>query len=298
MSTPSGNQGPTWYDILGVGSDASAEEIKAAWRDATDKFEPGAGTGQFRLFNEAADVLLDPAKRNAYDAELAGATTAGDVAVDLTKPEVGPAEVEDLGTASDMPPWEGGAVEAEASERGESTPAAANGGVLGRLGRISNFWLALIAVVALAAVAAVALLAQNINERTAVADAEPAAKAAAARALDAALSYDYRHMEADRDRAAKFMTPEYRKKYLKTFGLLTEGEDGQPGPAVKTKTVVDADVRETGVVDSEKDRVRVVVFVNQSSVKGDADPAIFQNRVVATMVKVGDSWRLADIQSY
>ena len=37
---------------------------------ATDKFEPGSGSGQFRMFNEAADVLLDPERRAAYDATL------------------------------------------------------------------------------------------------------------------------------------------------------------------------------------------------------------------------------------
>src|SRR5690349_5064794 len=67
---------PTWYDILGVAPEATPEEIKAAWRNATDKFEPGSGTSQFRLFNEAADVLLDPEKRAAYDAELVGAAPA------------------------------------------------------------------------------------------------------------------------------------------------------------------------------------------------------------------------------
>ena len=51
---------PTWYDVLGVERDATPEQIKAAWRNATDKFEPGSGSGQFRMFNEAADVLLDP----------------------------------------------------------------------------------------------------------------------------------------------------------------------------------------------------------------------------------------------
>ena len=50
---------PTWYDILGVTPEATPEEIKAAWRNATDKFEPGTGGSQFRMFNEAADVLLD-----------------------------------------------------------------------------------------------------------------------------------------------------------------------------------------------------------------------------------------------
>src|SRR6187200_214445 len=61
---------PTWYDVLGVPRDASSTEIKAAWRNATDKFEPGSGSGQFRMFNEAADVLLDPDRRAAYDASL------------------------------------------------------------------------------------------------------------------------------------------------------------------------------------------------------------------------------------
>lgn len=61
----------TWYELLGVDADATAAEIKAAWRDATDKFEPGTGGRQFSLFNEAADVLLNPERRAAYDAELA-----------------------------------------------------------------------------------------------------------------------------------------------------------------------------------------------------------------------------------
>ena len=67
MTTPSN---PTWYDVLGVSRDATPEEIKAAWRTSTDRFEPGSGSGQFRMFNEAADVLLDPASRAAYDATL------------------------------------------------------------------------------------------------------------------------------------------------------------------------------------------------------------------------------------
>src|SRR4051794_5980389 len=82
---------PTWYDILGVARGASPADIKAAWRAATDKFEPGSGTSQFRLFNEAADVLLDPQRRAAYDAELDEGTGAGPV--ETTAPEVAPVEV-------------------------------------------------------------------------------------------------------------------------------------------------------------------------------------------------------------
>src|SRR5690349_2299209 len=70
------SSGPTWYDILGIKPEATPEQIKAAWRNATDKFEPGTGAAQFRLFNEAADVLMDSDKRAAYDAEIGVAPTA------------------------------------------------------------------------------------------------------------------------------------------------------------------------------------------------------------------------------
>jgi len=62
--------------------------------------------------------------------------------------------------------------------------------------------------------------------------------------------------------------------------------------------VVTASLQNNGVADAEKDRVRVVVFVNQSSVKGDADPVIFQNRVVATLVRQGGDWLVDNIKSY
>ena len=75
-------------------------------------------------------------------------------------------------------------------------------------------------------------------------------------------------MDADRDRSAKFLTPKYRKDYLKTFDLLTEGPNGTPGGAEKTKAVVTATVQNTAVQDASPDKVRVLVFVNQSSVKG------------------------------
>jgi Mce-associated membrane protein len=143
------------------------------------------------------------------------------------------------------------------------------------------------------------LLQHRVNTRQGDENAASEASAVAARALSAVLSYDYRHMVADRDRAVEFLTPSYRKDYLKTFNdLLAKGPDGSPGPVEKTKAVVTADVLDTGVVDAEADKVRVVVFVNQSSVKGDGQPTIFQNRVVATMVRSGDRWLVDNLKSY
>jgi Mce-associated membrane protein len=105
-------------------------------------------------------------------------------------------------------------------------------------------------------------------------------------------------MDADRDRSAQFLTPAYRTQYLKTFELLTNGPNGTPGGAVKTKAVVTANVLNTAVQDASKDKVRVLVFVNQSSVKASGSPAIFQNRVVVTMVKSGGDWLIDNVKSY
>jgi hypothetical protein len=105
-------------------------------------------------------------------------------------------------------------------------------------------------------------------------------------------------MDADRNRSVLFLTPAYRKEYVKTFSLLTDGPNGTPGGAEKTKAVVTADVLSSGIVDANSNTVRVLVFVNQTSVKGTSAPAIFQNRVVATMVRSGDSWLVSDITSY
>jgi len=269
---------PSWYDILGVSRDATPGDIKAAWRAATDKFEPGSGTSQFRLFNEAADVLLDPERRAAYDAELEPLPAAESDGVVLTKAEPTP----DVETPTpDVEPVE--------------TPAAQSG-ILARLAAIPVLVLAILGVVTVAAIVLSAVVGVHLHDRVEVANAGPDASAAAERALTAVLSYDYRHMTADRDRAARFLTPSYRKQYLKNFDdLLTKGPDGSPGPVEKTQAVVTANVLNTGVVDAEKDRVRVIVFVNQSSVKGDAQPTLFQNRVVATLVRSGGTWLVDNI---
>ena len=59
---------PTWYDLLGVEPDASEDEIRAAWKAAIADLDPG--DRRFRTLNEAAEVLLDPDRRAAYDATL------------------------------------------------------------------------------------------------------------------------------------------------------------------------------------------------------------------------------------
>ena len=63
----------SWYDLLDVAPDASEAEIRAAWKAAIADLDPT--DRRFRVHNQAAEVLLDPQRRAAYDAELAAAGT-------------------------------------------------------------------------------------------------------------------------------------------------------------------------------------------------------------------------------
>lgn len=61
-----------YYDILGVSKNASADEIKSAYRGLAKKYhpdinkEPGAAE-KFKEINEAYEVLSDPTKKSNYD---------------------------------------------------------------------------------------------------------------------------------------------------------------------------------------------------------------------------------------
>ncbi|HET7682746.1 MAG TPA: J domain-containing protein [Marmoricola sp.] len=293
MTTPN----PTWYDILGVPRDASPEQVKAAWRTATDKFEPGSGSGQFRLFNEAADVLLDPVRRAEYDAGLA----AEPVTVQEPPAPAAPGTDADTPGAPAIEPADG-------PDDPDAEPMTGRSWVLPVLAALTA--LALVAVVVAAGLlwnrssdAGIDLVdgvtEGEIPARVAAGDS---AQSAAARALVAVLSYDYRRMEADKERALQYLTPSFGKEFAATFDkLLTDAGDDKPGNAEKTKTVVKADVLQTGVMNPEASttsKVRVLAFVNQAATKGEGSPTIFQNRVAVTMVKRGGKWLIDGLTSY
>ncbi len=59
-----------YYEILGVSKDASADEIKKAFRRLAIKYHPDKDGGEetkFKEVNEAYEVLKDPSKRQRYD---------------------------------------------------------------------------------------------------------------------------------------------------------------------------------------------------------------------------------------
>ena len=62
-----------YYQILGIGKDSSAEDIKKAYRKLARKYHPDLNPGdkeaetKFKEINEAQEVLSDPEKRKKYD---------------------------------------------------------------------------------------------------------------------------------------------------------------------------------------------------------------------------------------
>src|ERR1041385_8587077 len=59
-----------YYEILGVSKNASADEIKKAFRRLAVQHHPdkeGGDEAKFKELNEAYEVLKDPSKRQRYD---------------------------------------------------------------------------------------------------------------------------------------------------------------------------------------------------------------------------------------
>jgi len=68
----SANSSKDYYSVLGVGREASSEEIKKAFRTLARKLHPDVNkepnaTDKFKEINEAYSVLSDPEKRAKYD---------------------------------------------------------------------------------------------------------------------------------------------------------------------------------------------------------------------------------------
>ncbi len=203
---------------------------------------------------------------------------------------------------AERPPGPKGAAkrEKQTSARGLGSPRRERPATARR--RVPGWVLAVLGVVA-AALVVVATVGvadgmgirgyQELQAQQEVEQARRTAPAAADRAAAAILAYDYRTLEADRDAAARFMTEEYKAKYEKTFGLVLEN-------APKLEAVVTAEVKASGVVHADPDRVNVLLFVNQRTVStaNNGEPQLALNRVVFAMEEQDGTWLVDGITAY
>lgn len=250
-----------WYDVLDVEPTASADEIRTAWRAAVAELDPT--DRRFRVYNQAAEVLLDPQRRTTYDTELAAeAANAEGPAADAGEPTAAPVTEQ----APAPPPY------AE-SDR----PARALWVVPG--------WLLIgVGVVTAAALVVLGIVLSKPSAATVTTDTSTA-QAAAVRAIVPLLSYDAHHLDQSAAAASPYMTPNEKEQYDKLFAVIRQN-------AASTGTVVQAKYLSSGIVRSGTDRVDVLVFVNQVTRNKDHPkvPVVYKNQVTVSMEKVGGSW--------
>lgn len=256
---------PSWYDVLDVEPDASPEEIRAAWKARIADLEPT--DRKFRVCNEAAEVLLDPARRAAYDRERAAEIAAEE-----------PAEpAETAGETADVEPVTTGA---------PATPVLRT--TTSR--RLVPGWaLLVLAVLTVAVMGVAAWVAVTQPSDASVEDSTRAAQSAAERAVGPILSYNALHLDEDQRAAQSYMTSQYREDYDKLFEVIKQN-------APQTKTIVKAQVVASGIVRSGEDRVDVLLFVNRPTTNKDhSTPVVFKDQVTVTMQKVDGEWLVDDM---
>ena len=253
---------PSWYDLLGIDHDATPEEVRSAWRSRIADLDPT--DRRFAVLNQAAEVLLDPKTRSAYDASLR------------------PAEPEEPAAPEES-------VVPALGERPASPAEPVAGGRRG----VVPAWLLIglaVAVLIVAGVAAWKYVTQPSDQ--AVENDTAAALSSAERAIVPVLSYDARNLDESKAAAEPYLTSGYKEQYDKIFdGIIKQN-------APSTGTVVKAQLIRSGVVRSGDDRVQVFLLVNQTRTnKQSKQPTIFKNWVTVTMEKVGGDWLVAGMDT-
>jgi Mce-associated membrane protein len=143
-------------------------------------------------------------------------------------------------------------------------------------------------LVALGVVAGVSLRDPESGQR-----AERAATSQARTSIEQMLSYSYKTIDAQAAQIEGLLTGQFKTEF-------TSAMDKDIKPlAVKNQTVVQARVSDIGVLRSTASTVTVLAFVNQAKVGVDQQaPAVDQDRVIATLTKVGDRWLISKVEAF
>lgn len=279
----------SWYDVLGVSPDATHDEIRTAWKASIDDLEPG--DRRFRLYNNAAEVLLDDEARADYDRELGVGDT--DAAEDVSAPATDADDPEPDSDDADAPEQDADdADDADtAADREEPQSTSHGAGGTGRAGSPVPVWLLAVVALAVVAVSTFAfLIHQDTREKADLADAVAEARTAAEDGMPLVFSYDYRHPEQDHDRATRVLTGDQLVEYERLW------KDAIKPNLVPSKGVVTSKTLRSGVVnsDSSGDRVEVllVLSTHQANATQETDLTIPMN---VTMVREDGSWLISDV---
>jgi Mce-associated membrane protein len=260
-----------FYDLLDVAPDATEAEIRAAWKSAIADLDPT--DRRFRVYNQAAEVLLDPVQRRELDARLAAEAEAR----------------VDAGTGAGAA--SAGSTSAEAGVVRARKPRTGGPGSTATPPRVPTWALAALAAATAVTVGVCAWLWFAVPSDASVEESTRAAQSAAERAVVPILSYDAQHLDEDQRAAQAYMTSRYRKDYDKVFGVIKEN-------APDTRTVVKTEVLGSGIVRSGTDRVQVLLFLDRPTTnKQTTEPLVYKDQATVTMERVEGEWLVDDIKS-
>lgn len=254
MTTPT--SGPNLYDVLDVDPGADSDRIRDAWRAATVDLTPA--DRRFRLYSQAAEVLLDPERRAAYDAELATAAEG------------------------ESPPPESAPAAEPAPAQPEPEPAPAPREASGSRS-VPTWLLAGLAVLTVLSLALTGHLLTQPSEGS-VEDAAASARSAAERAIVPVLSYDHRTLDEDQQAAHDWLTADQEQDYDELFEVIRDN-------APSTRTVVDVEVISSAIVRAGEDRSEILLFVNRPTTnKATQEPVVYKDQVRVRLERVEDEW--------
>lgn len=282
----------SWYDVLGVAPDATHDEIRSAWRDATADLEPT--DRRFDLYNQAAKVLLDPEARADYDRELVPATDEPGGAPDADGSETsgaGGAEMPDgPDPESAESPDAGGAESPDAGEE-----AAPTTGATGQRRALPDVpaWLLValaLAVVVVGAVAGYLRLREDDATSSPHDDAVREAQAVLEQSFGSVLTYSWDDLETAHQRAAALLTPRYQCEFDRVWALVEE-------QAESVQAEVRTDVVRSGVtrVDDDGDRVELVALIRNQVSNKAGDQGVGSLLLGVTMVERDGSWLVDEV---
>jgi Mce-associated membrane protein len=271
---------PNLYDVLDVEPDASADEIRAAWKRAIADLGPG--DRRFRAYNQAAEVLLDPQARAAYDAQLAAEDPAWEPEP-TPEPEPGP-EPSPAPVVLDKPD-----PEREPGPEPDSEPDPEPERVAdGARSPIATWLLAAVGLVAAAVLVVTAVVwttyASDADEPSK--DTEQNASAALTAAEQAAvpvLSYDYRSFDEGIVDAESHMTTDYRAEHSQLMNDLRSDATAQ-------KAIVRAEFKGSGIVRVTDDRADILVLINQVIQKEGTADFVLPVWATLQMVEEDGAW--------
>lgn len=180
---------------------------------------------------------------------------------------------------------------APAAPRTDASGPAVTGAAESMRRRPGRLTLVLVALAGVLAVV-VGMLVWDLLQMDARADARKAAQVVAAESVETILSYDHASYDKGVTDAKTLMTEQFAAEYSDTVDTVRP-------EVLDTESVVKAEVVASSVVSADPDRVKALLFVNQTTTgKQVEQPRVDLNRVVVTLERDGDgAWLVADIDA-